>query len=128
MSEVQIFILILVVHFLADFGLQTHDQATLKSSSHKFLFYHVAVYTAVWSMVFFFLPINKELNAVHLWLVMVFYIFTTHYITDYFTSRIGKTFWNEKDFHNGFVVYGFDQILHYLSLIYLLLGTNFLKI
>jgi hypothetical protein len=44
--------------------------------------------------------------------------FVAHFITDYATSRIGKPFWEKKDYHTGFVVVGADQVLHYLQLIY----------
>jgi hypothetical protein len=39
-----------------------------------------------------------------------------HFATDYVTSRIAKVFFDSGDYHNGFVVVGFDQILHYIQL------------
>ena len=44
-----------------------------------------------------------------------------HWVTDFLTSRIGKPFWDKGDFHNGFVVVGFDQVLHYIQLVATLL-------
>ena len=112
MSE-QLFIFILLIHFLADFGLQTHEQATLKSSSFKWLFYHVGVYSLIW---FFcsFIVFGDFLLCFYFALIT----FCAHYLTDFATSRIGKLFWDKKDLHNGFVIVGFDQILHYLQLYY----------
>jgi hypothetical protein len=51
-------------------------------------------------------------------LLFFFLTFGFHFATDFITSRIGKPFWEKKDFHNGFVVVGFDQVLHYIQLIY----------
>lgn len=126
MTEVQIFIMILLIHFLADFGLQTHEQATLKSTSNKFLFYHVGVYTLIWGVAFFFLPIKEQFLNFWGWFIFCLSIGIPHFITDWFTSRVGKPFWEKKDAHNGFVVVGFDQIIHYLCLLGLFLYSNFL--
>ena len=109
------FILILVIHFLADFGLQTHEQATLKGTSNKFLFYHITVYTLVWGVVYLTLPVEQSFIE---WFFFCLLIGIPHYIVDWCTSRIGKPFWENKDLHNGFVVVGADQIAHYLCLIY----------
>jgi hypothetical protein len=111
--EISIFIFIILIHFLADFGLQTHQQATLKSSENKYLFYHVGVYSTVWLISLLSYGIDIK-NAVEFSLITLGF----HFITDWITSRIGKPFWEKQDFHNGFVVVGFDQLLHYLQLIY----------
>jgi hypothetical protein len=34
--------------------------------------------------------------------------FATHWVIDLFSSNIGKPFWRDKDYHNGFVVVGAD--------------------
>lgn len=106
----KLLIAILLIHFLADFGLQTHEQATNKSISHKWLFYHVGVYSIIWfiACLMFF--------SWQFALAFSFITFIFHYITDFATSRIGKPFWEAKDLHNGFVVVGFDQMLHYIQL------------
>lgn len=105
-------ILGLLIHFLADFGLQTHKQAVAKSSSDKMLFYHVGVYSLIW-MIFImcFQPFG---------LAFIFGIITflSHFMTDFITSRISKSFFSRNDYHNGFVTVGFDQLLHYIQLFY----------
>lgn len=54
------------------------------------------------------------------------FIFTLHYVTDWITSRMVSKRFKVQNYHDGFVVIGFDQILHYLQilfLIYILTGT-----
>jgi hypothetical protein len=113
--EISIVIFILLIHFLADFGLQTHEQSQKKSSSNRFLFYHVAVYSAIWFLALCAHPYTDvSVNILYFTIVT----FVLHFSTDYITSRIGKPFWEKQDFHNGFVVVGFDQLLHYIQLIW----------
>ena len=124
MNYSQLFILILLIHFLADFALQTHEQATKKGEGNnvwnKWLFYHVGVYTIIWSITFWFLPIIHPFNCFAGWLIFIVLIGIPHYITDWLTSRMGKPFWKSGDLHNGFVMVGFDQVIHYICLWYVL--------
>lgn len=103
---------VLMIHFLADFGLQTEEQATGKSTSLKWLTYHVGVYSIIWLVAAWF-----YFDYFNVALIFAMTTFIFHWVTDYMTSRIGKPFWEKKDFHNGFVVVGFDQMLHYIQLI-----------
>jgi len=107
----KLLLFILVIHFLADFAMQTHEQATTKYKCTEGLFWHVAVYSLVWlfSSYFIFKDIEKCVQF-----TVITFIF--HWITDAITSNVSKSFFDKKDFHNGFVVIGFDQILHYLQL------------
>lgn len=109
--EDKIFIWILVNHFLADFALQTHEQAINKSSSDKWLLYHVLTYSSI-------LTISSCVIFPTIAQCLIFGLltFSFHFLTDYVSSRIGKPFWKNNDVHNGFVVVGFDQVLHYLQL------------
>lgn len=111
--EISLIIFIMLIHFLADFGLQTHEQFQKKSSDSKFLFYHVGVYSMIWFLALCGYP-DLELDGV---LTFTLITFVSHFVTDWMTSRIGKPFWENKDFHNGFVVIGFDQLLHYIQLL-----------
>lgn len=108
-----LFVYIVLIHFLADFGLQTHEQAVNKSSNSTFLFYHVGVYSLIWLIAT--IPLLSY-HARFLGFTMITFI--THFWIDYVTSKIGKPFWEKKDLHNGFVVIGFDQILHLIQLWY----------
>lgn len=110
------YIFMMLIHFLADFGLQTHEQAMGKSKNWIPLLQHTAVYSFVFLIATYVWYSN--------WMMCFLFAVTTfvfHTVTDYFTSRISSKFFNPNeqgnvDFHNGFVVVGFDQMLHYLQL------------
>lgn len=103
-------LLILLIHFLADFALQTDKQAKEKSFNKQQLLYHVATYSAVWfvaswAMLGFFAAI-----------LFTVVTFSTHYWIDYHSSRINKPFFKAGNYHDGFVVVGADQLVHYVQL------------
>lgn len=77
-------VFILLVHFLADFGLQTHDQATKKSTDIIWLTYHVAVYSLMWLFATF-----AYYGDLALALQFSLITFLLHWVTDFFTSRRG---------------------------------------
>jgi Protein of unknown function (DUF3307) len=111
--EATTIIFLLVIHFLADFALQTHEQATNKSTSNKWLFYHVGTYSLIWLLAMYsYIDIFSEA------LIFACITFVFHFATDYVTSRLAKKFFDVKDYHNGFVVVGFDQLLHIIQLVY----------
>jgi hypothetical protein len=99
------FLVLLGTHWVADFVLQTHWQASNKSKRLDALARHVMVYTAVLavaSLVLFgvegapFAAVNGVL----------------HFGTDYFTSRWTSRLYAKQEWHNFFVVVGFDQLIH----------------
>lgn len=111
--DISTIIYILIIHFLADFGLQTGDQAVNKYKSNLYLFYHVGMYSLVWLFAMY--------GYTGLLLPSILFAaitFVCHFATDYVTSKISHKFFEEKDFHNGFVTVGFDQVLHYCQLLF----------
>ena len=113
MSLIVIFSIIFI-HWFADFVLQTHWQATNKSKNNKALTMHVLSYSTVW-----FLIANVYSIITGNYLVLALFppiTFVSHWITDYFTSRLNSILWAKGDVHNFFVSVGFDQVLHYLQL------------
>lgn len=112
MNQTQEFLLlyILLIHFLGDFALQTHEQATKKSTNIDALTKHVSVYSFIWFLATF--TIFGFENVFYFTIIT----FITHWITDFITSRIGKSYWDKGDYHNGFVIVGVDQICHYIQL------------
>lgn len=106
-------ILIFILHFIGDFILQTHKMAINKSTSIKYLTYHVLTYC---------IPFLILLTGGFGWNMLWFFLllFGTHWITDFITSKITSYFWKKKDMHNFFVIIGFDQLIHAITLLLLL--------
>lgn len=97
-------IVILVwIHFISDFVLQTDRMAQNKSKSFKWLNIHVAVYTAPFILLFGF-----EFGIV---------TFISHLITDFFSSRLASHLYQAGHRHWFFVVIGADQALHMTTLL-----------
>jgi len=119
-------ILILIAHFVADFIFQPHFIAVSKSYNIKHLIYHIIIYALAFFIIFglswyfMFYIIGFTITA-EVWLQMAFGITIVnsvlHYIIDYFTSNISGYFWKKQDYHNFFVIIGFDQLLHISLLI-----------
>lgn len=106
----KVLLTILLVHFIADFVMQSDEDAKKKSTDTNALLSHTGIYSLVWMVAagLFLSPIR----------IMIFTIITfiAHTITDYITSRIVKKYFDKQDYHNGFVVIGIDQMLHYIQL------------
>ena len=95
-------LLIIWIHFIVDFALQSDKMAKLKSSSNYWLGVHILIYTLPW--IFFgwwFALINGA----------------AHFMTDYYTSRLTKKLYAKGETHWFFVVIGFDQAVHLSTLV-----------
>jgi hypothetical protein len=105
-------LLLIWIHFIADFVLQTDKIAINKSSDIRYLIYHCIIYSI--PMLIFGL---------------VFSIITgiIHFIVDFITSRLTTYFYKNNRRHLFFVVIGFDQSIHITSLILVLVlfGENY---
>lgn len=95
-------LIIIWLHFIADFIMQSDKMAKGKSSSNFWLGLHVTVYS---------LPM--------LWFGWQFALvnWVGHFVTDYFTSRASKKQWENGEVHNFFVIVGLDQAIHMTTLI-----------
>lgn len=120
MSDPTLVILaVLVSHWISDFVLQSHWMATNKSKNMDALLSHVAVYyvsMVVCTGTSFYLIFGSEGQ---LWgMLMLWWLLNgvAHLVVDYVTSRITSRLWSKGDYHNFFVVVGFDQLLHYACL------------
>jgi hypothetical protein len=101
---------VIVLHWLADFVLQTDWQAKNKSSNNIALIQHVGTYTSVIAIfAIYMFPITLALG----WIVINGVL---HFITDYFTSRLNTYLWSKGRVHDFFVSVGFDQVIHYFCL------------
>lgn len=94
-------IMLLSIHFVSDFLLQSDSMAKNKSSCNKALGLHVLVYSVPFLIVG---PFFAILNGI------------AHFITDYFTSRVSKKLWEKQEVHWFFAVIGFDQLIHYVTM------------
>lgn len=113
-----VFILIVVMHWIVDFIFQAEKWSLGKSKSWLPLLKHTTVYSSLWLIPVWVMTENL-INS----LLFVGVTFIAHTITDYFTSRIvSKKFANNyygspiPNF-GAFSTIGFDQVLHYLQLI-----------
>ena len=109
--------MIIIIHWIADFVLQTDEQAKGKSSSNKWLLKHTCTYTVVWLTIGILYAIYLG-DIYPMWALTKFILitFVIHTIQDYFTSRLNSKLWAKGDVHNFFVIVGFDQLLHYAQL------------
>ncbi len=105
---------ILLIHWFADFVLQTDKQAKGKSKNWNDLLNHTGTYSLVWFIPIFVMIYFYHYNS-YLWVFPII-TFACHTITDYFTSRLNSKLWAEGKVHNFFVSVGFDQWLHYAQL------------
>ena len=133
-TEINIFIAlaIILIHWLADFVLQTDDMAKGKSKDNGWLIIHTLVYTVVWLTVgIVTILVGLIMSWVghslcqecicHYMLPLLGFCaitFVCHTITDYFTSRLNSKLYSEGKIHLFFVSVGFDQFLHYLQLFF----------
>ena len=132
MINLKVVLAIILIHWFADFVLQTDKQARGKSKNWNDLLSHTGTYSFVWLFIGGciylqqFRPYNPEHNKImniywSYWIprgmLFVLITFIAHTITDYFTSRLNNKLWAKGDVHNFFVSIGFDQVLHYTQLL-----------
>ena len=119
-------VFLLVIHYLADFLCQTREMATNKSSSLKWLTYHVLTYTMVlaFSMsTFMFLTAENAGDT-----IMMVWLFTIvngvlHWGTDFLTSNASTHYYKQENWFGFFAIIGLDQLIHTVTL---LLTFNYL--
>ena len=104
MIEANIVIWLLFSHWVADFVFQSDWMAQNKSKSWKALLIHCGCYGGIIASMTLS-PIFGLLNAL------------IHIPVDYITSRINSKLWADKKVHWFFVSVGFDQLIHFITLI-----------
>ena len=96
-------ILIIVwIHFVADFIFQTDTMAINKSKSNKWLGIHAFTYCIP------FVIFGWQYAAIN---------GIAHFTVDYMTSRGTSKLWNANERHWFFALIGFDQAVHVTCLI-----------
>lgn len=109
MNLIEIFT-ILIIHYIADFVMQTDWQAKNKSSNNEALLSHTLNYTAWMTVLGMFMFLDYRM------FMFGIITFVCHTITDYWTSRLNSKLWKEGRVHWFFVSVGGDQMLHYIQL------------
>lgn len=100
--EIEIVLLLIWLHFVSDFILQSDKMAKIKSKSNKWLLLHVVAYSIPFLIFGWFFALINCL---------------AHFVIDYITSRITSKLYADGKVHWFFVVIGFDQALHLTTLI-----------
>lgn len=111
-------IIIIFIHWVADFLFQTSKMALNKSKDNRWLLLHVFTYTIVFAVI----GLNILDSDQYLGLLMFCGVtFIAHFIQDYITSRWTSSLYAEKKFYGVFPTFfkviGLDQFLHYAQLI-----------
>lgn len=101
-TAIGLILCILLVHFIADFIVQTDWQAQNKSKSNNALLRHILTYSACMCI---FGPLFAVINGV------------LHFFTDFATSRIGSKLWKDGNRRGFFICVGADQLFHNICLI-----------
>ena len=100
----EIFILIILTHWVADFIFQREVDALKKSSDFWHLFRHTTTYSFVWAIVILtYITITLEITGIVFSKMILFVLitFVFHTITDYFTNRVVKTLFGWENGHGG---------------------------
>ena len=105
---------LLFIHWVADFILQSHEIATSKWKCLPSLLWHALVYTSILYVGSAFTSWPPYTWDMHLQHAMIFSVIngTSHLIIDFCSSKVTHYLFDKQDWHNGFVVVGFDQLIH----------------
>jgi hypothetical protein len=102
MISIEVLLLIIWIHFVADFLLQNDKMAINKSSSS----YWLTIHSLIYSVPFIIFGFKS-----------VVVIFVSHWFVDFFTSRWTTKLWLKQKRHWFFAVIGLDQAVHLTFLI-----------
>lgn len=124
-TEINIYVMfaILIIHWFGDFVMQSDEMGKGKSTSNYFLTTHVLTYAVIWFVCcfvyvcVFYSPTLFSFNGVRFLFLFPTITFISHWITDYFTSRLNTKLHKKNDIHNFFVSIGADQVYHYIQLV-----------
>lgn len=118
MIDLQVVLLTLVAHFIADFVLQWHAVAMAKSSSNVALTKHIIVYTWAFWCIWLGAGLIVVGSGLSIVLVTKWALLNgaLHWCVDWVTSRWCKRLHAAGRTHDFFVVIGLDQLIHYVCL------------
>jgi hypothetical protein len=94
MISIKTVILLLTFHYISDFLLQSREMAENKGKSIAWLTLHVFIYSVAMSFGFHILSGFEYTSDMMVKIIHFFVItFSTHWITDFITSKISSYFW-----------------------------------
>jgi len=107
---------ILMIHYVADFRMQSRHIAETKSKCNKSLSIHVLLYVATFliaGLVHF-----ATGNNVDVWKFAEYVVINglLHWLTDYITSRESTKAYQNSDMEKFWNIIGFDQLIHGVTL------------
>ena len=114
MISINLVLYLLFVHWLADFFLQSDWISQNKSISNRALSLHCLVYFMTFFLCTLGLYPNGKAEFGPLFSLIVGLI---HFPVDYYTSRVNKQLWDNKEVHYFFVSIGFDQLIHFATIL-----------
>ena len=109
-----LYIEVLIIHFIADFVLQSNWMAQGKSKETLPLMLHCGTYFfTFWFFLSLCVPRYELIDVFfYSWVNTIL-----HFCIDYVTSRINSYLWVKGNVHNFFVGISSDQLLHQICLI-----------
>jgi len=113
--------IILIAHFLSDFVFQSDWMAKNKSRYFHILIIHCLIYSLTFlcmvSLWIYTFGESIEILQFGLsWFIVLAYLFGTHLIIDFITSKINTELWRAGKRWKFFVCIGADQLIHYCML------------
>lgn len=100
--NVLVAVLIVWIHFVADFLFQSHNMSTKKSKSWQWFFRHIGAYSLPFLIIG---PLYAGL------------VFCSHTVVDAISCQITSRLWKKEKWHWFFVTIGADQAIHLSSLL-----------
>lgn len=102
MIQLKLALLVIALHFVGDFVLQSRWMGNNKSKNWLALLAHVGVYTSCFLIFGWrFALLNGAI----------------HFVVDAVTSRVTSRMWEKKNVYGFFTVIGLDQMIHTMTLL-----------
>lgn len=109
-----------IVHYVADFVIQSQKSAENKSHSFRALWEHIFSYY-MFSIIAIVVPslLISPTNTLNIgWIYYVVCISSIHMLTDFFTSKFNTKMYKSKKTKLFWIGIGGDQLLHQIQIIY----------
>lgn len=123
--NIPILLYLLLIHWIADFVLQSGYVSENKGRHFMYLCIHILQYGSILAaMSLILLLTNPTIGLINL-MLWVSYNTLLHLIIDFVTSKLTTHYRKYQKTHAFFVILGFDQFLHQVSI---LIIANYLLI